>query len=78
MKIERVWQISERGRKQANFSAGILKFLGGSGLGGFVQQGVRGLIFLPSMSLNNFLIERTASMYFIKYLRIKVTNLIAK
>ena len=40
MKIERVWQISERGRKQANFSAGILKFLGGSGLGGFVQQGV--------------------------------------
>ena len=37
---QRVWQINERGRKEVNFLAAFLKFFGGEGLRGFVQQGV--------------------------------------
>ena len=40
MKTQGVKQKSERGSKEGNFSAGFLKFLGGSGFRGFVQQGV--------------------------------------
>ena len=38
---QRVWQINERGRKEVNFLAAFLKFFGGGGLRGFVQQGVK-------------------------------------
>ena len=57
MKTQGVKQKSERGSKEGNFWAGFLKFLGGSGFRGFVQQGVTNRIItslLPRLVTSSF------------------------